>query len=164
MNPWELFRGGWQTERQWDFLIALTPWILSPVSLTALVCKGPRCDKCVIALQGKGGQPSRGVWTEKPVNVRATSHAAGHPVALLWVIADKPSKAVALSQKQVKYAAITRTAAQHLTKGWEGKALYLAWNDSGSIALHSNGRLIDPSERLQEEGNCSLGQSHKQSH
>lgn len=62
------------------------------------------------------------------------------------MIADKPSKVVAISKKQVKYVAITRTAADRFTNGWEGEALYLAWNDSrGSIALHSNGTLIDKS-------------------
>lgn len=35
-----------------------------PVSLTALVCKGPRCDKCVIALHGKAGNPA-GVCEQK---------------------------------------------------------------------------------------------------
>lgn len=43
------------------------------------------------------------------------------------MIANKPSKVVAISQKQVKYSAITGTAAaEHFTKGWECRALYLA--------------------------------------
>lgn len=49
------------------------------------------------------------------------------------MIADKPSKVVAVSQKQEKYLAITGTAAaDHFTKGWEGKALYLAGRIQGA--------------------------------
>lgn len=72
-------------------------------------------------------------------------------------------------QEEGEYPARANTgAALYLTKGavggGGGRALYLAWNYSGgSIALHSNGRLIDGSYRLLEKGHYYLGQPHTES-
>jgi hypothetical protein len=60
---------------------------------------------------------------------------------------DKPSKGRAVYEEKVKHSGVARTRSNTaLNKRAGSWALYLACNYSkGSMALHSNGRLIDRS-------------------
>lgn len=135
----------WKELLLWIALIHWTPqflWLLGSGRTQAVMTS-------VFSLQ-KAREPCRGLWTDRPVNMVANHNTVGRPVALLWAIAGPAFGSGSYLQEEGGIFSQSKDKGQHsaLQRGREAGRFTLLGIIQDSIALHSNGRLIDRSYRL----------------